>query len=354
MNSPDLSTLSNHELYSQLASLTAQSIPEGWASATVHSEIEGWNSGLTYGEYIALDSAETKYFLPKGSYFDLFRELRRRMQQADQLPWNKAELRLEAEGHFACTFSYPDGRSGDEVAGAVAGLDAIEYVPPPPPPIALPADLSALSEDEIDGWFYKVAQDAIKAEWSLAILRAEIESLSDGSSMMRYRTVDEPGELAMDAGPESIWALCAELWKRAAQTGEPWSELTVQITPEGSVRRITVYPDSPVPADLTGATNAQLTDWLREMTVRMIDAPWVSALAVGRFADPPRRGGSALFFHPESAPEAEWATLASMNHNRLFLALWQRWKAHGQDWSELQVHLQPNGTVSFEGVPRSP
>ena len=46
------------------------------------------------------------------------------------------------------------------------------------------------------------------------------------------------------------------------------------------------------------------------------------------------------------------ATLASGNHNRLFVELWRRWKARGKDWSELQFRLQPDGSYEFEGVLR--
>ena len=346
---------SKEEIYEAIGLMIGEAIiAEGddWQTAILVAEIEDELSGLTYGRYtIKTEQEHQKSFSTGYHTYVLFNELRRRMKQPDQLAWNKATFRLAPDGPFECTFSYPDERAGVEVTGEVAGLDAIEYVPPPPP-LAIPADLSSLSEAEIDGWFYKVVQDALKGEWSLALLRAQIESVSHGSSTMRYRESMEPGELAMDPAPDSVWDLSVELWRRAAQVGEPWSELTVQVTPDGGVRRIYVYPESPVPADLTHATNAQLIDWLREMTEAMIDAPWVRAVAVGRFEEPPQHGGSAVFFHPASAPEAEWATLASGNHNRLFVELWRRWKARGKDWSELQFHLQPDGSYEFEGVLR--
>ena len=340
------------EIYEEIAIMMTRSAPPGWSEAEVEVGM-----GKDFGEYDARyfmnpQTEEGAFYKLQGSWFNLFYELRRRMKQPDQPTWNKATFRLAPDGQFECSFSYPDESGGEAVTGEVAGLDAIEYVPPPPPPLAIPADLSSLSEAEIDGWFYKVVQDALKGEWSLALLRAEIESVNHGLILMRYREPMEPGELAMDPAPDSVWDLSVELWRRAAQVGEPWSELTVQVTPDGGVRRIYVYPESPVPADLTHATNAQLIDWLREMTEAMIDAPWVRAVAVGRFEEPPQHGGSAVFFHPASAPEAEWATLASGNHNRLFVELWRRWKARGKDWSELQFHLQPDGSYEFEGVLR--
>ncbi|MCB9126840.1 MAG: DUF600 family protein [Ardenticatenales bacterium] len=348
---------SKEEIYEAIGLMIGEAIiAEGddWQTAILVAEIEDELSGLTYGRYTTkIEQEHQKSFSTGYHTYVLFNELRRRMKQPDQPAWNKATFRLQPNGEFECSFSYPDESGGEAVAGEVAGLDAIEYVPPEPT-FKLPADPTALSEDELYEWLVQGVKHAVKEPWETAFLRGEVANGRDGQAGLWFRSSAETGELgsAPPADPHQTLRYFFELWRRAARAGEPWSELTVQVTPDGGVRRIYVSPESPVPAELTQATNAQLIDWLREMTEAMIDAPWVRAVAVGRFEEPPQHGGSAVFFHPASAPEAEWATLASGNHNRLFVELWRRWKARGKDWSELQFHLQPDGSYEFEGVLR--